>query len=91
MEHKVGDKMFVDYTGKKLSIIDPAIVPANLKSAVKKSHRYEPEIADSLQDFALYHNTTILPTRAYHPKDKALVENAVKITYRRVFAPLRNK
>ncbi|MBB1151483.1 IS21 family transposase, partial [Myroides sp. NP-2] len=46
---------------------------------------------DSLQDFALYHNTTILPTRAYHPKDKALVENAVKITYRRVFAPLRNK
>jgi|GEM_PF-1655199 len=22
MEHKVGDKMFVDYTGKKLSIID---------------------------------------------------------------------
>ena len=141
MEHKVGDKMFVDYTGKKLSIIDrntgeiqevevfvsilgssrltyveaslsqkkgdfigslintlafyggvpAAIVPDNLKSAVKKSHRYEPEIADSLQDFALYHNTTILPTRAYHPKDKALVENAVKITYRRVFAPLRNK
>ena len=64
--------------------VPAAIVPDNLKSAEKKSHRYEPEIADSLQDFALYHNTTILPMRA-------LVENAVKIVYRRIFAHLRNK
>lgn len=71
--------------------VPAAIVLVNLKSAVKKSRRYEPEIADSLQDFALYHNAIILPARAYHPKDKALVENAVKIVYRRIFAPLRNK
>lgn len=141
MEHKSGDKMFVDYTGKKLHIIDKetgeeqevevfvsilgasrltfveatrtqnkedflgsltkslhyyggvpaAIVPDNLKSAVKKSHKYEPQITDSLQDFALHYSTTILPTRTYHPKDKALVENAVRIIYTRIFAPLRKQ
>jgi transposase len=32
-----------------------------------------------------------LPARARKPKDKAHVENAVKIIYTRVFAPLRNK
>ncbi|WP_260264058.1 Mu transposase domain-containing protein [Elizabethkingia ursingii] len=68
-----------------------AIVPDNLKSAVKKSHRYEPEITQSLSDLALYYDTTILPARAYHPKDKALVENAVRIVYTRVFAPLRTQ
>ena len=28
------------------------------------------------------------PARAYHPKDKALVEGAVKIVYQRIFYPL---
>src|SRR5690554_1280226 len=32
-----------------------------------------------------------LPTRAYKPRDKAIVENAVRIIYTRVFAPLRNE
>lgn len=69
--------------------VPAAIVPDNLKSAVKKSDKYEPQINDSLQDFALHYSTTILPTRTYHPKDKALVENAVRIVYTCIFAPLR--
>lgn len=141
MDHKAGDKMFVDYTGKKRHIIDKetgeqqevevfvsilgasrmtfveatrtqkkedflgsltkavpyyggvpaAIVTDKLKTAVRKSHQYEPLITDSLQDFALHYGTTILPTRTYHPKDKALVENAVRIVYTCIFALLRKQ
>lgn len=69
--------------------VPAAIVTDNLRTAVKKSHKYEPFITDSLLDFASHYSTTILPIRAYHPKDKALVENAVRIVYTRIFAPLR--
>lgn len=140
-EHKAGDKMFVDYTGKKLSIVDfvtgevtevevfvavlgasgytyveacrsqkredfigclvgalnffggvpRAIVTDNLKAAVVKGSKYEPIINDSMLSFAHHYDTTILPTRVYKPRDKGLVENAVKIVYTRVFAPVNKK
>lgn len=139
-EYKAGDKALVDYTGKKLFIVDSftgeiktvevfvailgfsnyiyveatlsqkkedfimamedalhyfggvpdAIVTDNLKSAVTKSCKYEPQLNETFESFAFHYETTILPTRAYKPKDKALVEGAVKIVYRRIFAPLRN-
>jgi transposase len=66
------------------------IVCDNLKSGVTKANRYEPEINQALEDFANHYGTTIVPTRSYKPKDKALVENQVKNVYRRVYAPLRN-
>jgi transposase len=134
--HKAGDKMFVDYAGEKLQIVDAdtgeiqdveifvavlgssqltyaeacmsqkkedfitacenalhyfggvpqAIVPDNLKSAVTKSSKYEPTINEAFEDFADHYNSTVLPARSYHPKDKALVEGAVKILYTRVYA-----
>lgn len=140
-EHKSGDKLFIDFAGEKLSIIDKqtgqerqvevfvavlgasqltyveavmsqrkedfipvceealhyyggipaAIVPDNLKSAVTKSSKYEPTINETFADFAEHYNTTILPTRAYKPKDKALVENAIKIIYTRIYAKIRNE
>ena len=34
--------------------------------------------------------TAIIPARPHSPKDKAMVESAIKIVYQRVFAPLRN-
>ena len=139
MEHKVGDKLYVDFAGDKLKIVDKqtgeiqevevfvailgasqltyaealmsqqkedfigacegallyyggvpaAIVPDNLKSAVTKSSKYEPVLNDSFADFAQHYSTTILPTRAYRPRDKALVENAVRILYTRIYAKLR--
>ncbi|HYG40268.1 MAG TPA: IS21 family transposase [Cytophagales bacterium] len=141
LEHKAGDKVFVDYTGKKLEIVDrqtgevkqvevfvailgasqltyveatasqkkedfigavenaliyfggvpKAIVPDNLKSAVVKSDKYEPVLNETFEDFAHHYGTTILPTRAAKPKDKALVEGAVKIIYTRIFAAIRNQ
>jgi len=140
-EHKAGDKMYIDYAGNKLSIIDKesneekpvevfvailgasqltfveavmtqtkqdfipacedalhyfggvpaAIVPDNLRSAVSKSNRYEPTINETFADFAEHYNTTILPARAYKPKDKALVEIAINIIYSRIYARLRNE
>jgi len=141
MNHKSGDKMYVDYAGKTLSFIDKetgeikdvqffvailgssqytyaeasmsqqkedfvtsienalrffggtpaAIVPDNLKSAVIKSNRFEPTINETLADFAEYYQTTILPARVYKPRDKSLVEGAVKILYRRIYVYLREQ
>jgi len=141
MTHKAGDKMFVDYTGEKLEVVDPssgemkvievfvailgasqltyveavesqrvedfigccenalhyfggapnAIVPDNLKSAVIKTNRYEPKLNENFEAFADYYGMAVLPARAYKPKDKALVEGAVKIAYVRIFASLPKK
>ena len=68
-----------------------ALVPDNLKSAVLKASKYEPEINPLFDDFAEYYRTTVLPARAYRPKDKPLAENAVKLAYQRIFAPLYDK
>lgn len=139
--HKAGDKLYVDYTGKKLQLVSQesgecldvevfvsilgasqliyveatfsqskedfiqsienalfyydgvplAIVPDNLKAAVTKSHRYEPTLNETFRDFAEHYGTTILPARAYRPKDKALVEGAVKIVYQCIYTALRNR
>src|SRR5690554_1910687 len=67
------------------------IVPDNLKSAVIKADRYEPKLNVALDDLANHYGTTIIPARVRHPKDKALVENQVKIIYSRVYAKLRNR
>jgi transposase len=141
MEHKSGDKLFIDFAGNKLHIVDAetkekialevfvavlgysqltycqailsqkksdflsalansltffggvpqAIVPDNLKSAVNKSNRYEPDINESMVDFAEHYQTTIYPTRSYRPKDKALVEKTVNILYTRIYAALADK
>lgn len=140
LEHKAGDKLMVDYAGKKLFLTDPetgehiaveffvgilpssgltyaracysqksedflgclshcleaiggvpqAIVTDNLKPAVNKASKYDPELNKSMYDFAEHYQTTVLPTRARKPKDKALVESAVNILYTRVYAPLHD-
>lgn len=66
--------------------VPQAIVTDNLKAAVSKSSRYDPELNPRMANFAEHYNTVILPTRAYKPKDKALVENAVNILYSRIYA-----
>lgn len=70
--------------------VPAAIVPDNLRSAVTKSNKYEPTINETFADFAEHYNTTILPARAYKPKDKATVEVAIKIIYTRIYAKIRN-
>jgi len=69
--------------------VPKAIVSDNLKSAVTRASKYEPEINRSLKDFALHYNCVVNPTRSYSPQDKALVENAVQLTYQRIYHPMR--
>ena len=71
--------------------VTQAIVPDNFKGAVTKADRYEPTINQTLQDFASHFQTVIYPARAAKPRDKALVEGAVRLVYQRVYAPLRDR
>jgi hypothetical protein len=66
-----------------------AIVSDNLKSAVTRSSKYEPDINRSFKDFAHHYSCVVNPTRSYAPQDKALVENAVQLAYQRIYYPLR--
>jgi len=67
------------------------LVPDNLKSAVRKTHRYEPEITASYQQLAAHYQTAIVPARPYKPKDKAKAEVAVQIVERWILARLRHQ
>lgn len=69
--------------------VPKAIVSDNLKSAVSRSSRYEPDINRSFKEFASHYGCVVNPTRSYAPQDKALVENAVHLTYQRIYYPLR--
>ncbi len=62
-----------------------AVIPDNLKSAVVKTNRYEPKINETYNAFAEHYRTAILPTRVAKPRDKALVEGAVKLLYQSVY------
>ena len=68
-----------------------ALIPDNLKSAIDTPSPYEPGINPLFDDFARHFDLIIMPARVRKPRDKALVENAVRLTYQRIFAPLRNQ
>lgn len=65
--------------------VPAAIVPDNLRAAVTRSDRNEPVINEDFAAFAEYYGCVVYPARVRHPKDKALVENAVKLLYRSVY------
>lgn len=70
----------------------PAIcVPDNLRSAVTRAHRYEPEINLTFQEFAEHYSMAVIPARAGKPRDKAKVEAAVLLAERWIVAVLRNR
>jgi transposase len=71
--------------------VPKGIVTDNLKSAVTKTDRYEPQLNRVLEDFANHYGTTIIPARVAKPKDKSLVENMVKHSYSHIYAPLRHR
>lgn len=139
--HAAGDKMFVDYAGTTIEIVDPrtgevsdaqvfvavlgasnytyaevsrsqqvasfcgsvsralsffggvpaAVVPDNLKSAVTKACRYEPEVQRTFEELSRHFGTTILPARPLRPRDKAMVEVGVQVVTRWITARLRHE
>ena len=66
------------------------LIPDNLKSAVTKADRYEPDLNPDYEKLAVHYGTAIMPARGYKPKDKGLVENGVKLMQRWLLARLRH-
>ncbi len=62
----------------------------NMKQFVYKSNRYEPVFSELCNQWALHYNITLMATRVGKPKDKPSVEKGVDLTYKRLYAPLRN-
>jgi len=141
LHHEPGEKLFVDFAGKKLSYtnletgeliecevfiacmpysdyafamaiesqqledfifalvcclhalggVPVVLVPDNLKSAIVKADRYEPDVNTALDDFANHYGMSVVPARSGKPKDKALAENQVQLIYSRVYARLRDE
>lgn len=139
--HRPGEKLFVDYSGKKPRLCDPetgevrevelfvAVLGASnytcaevtltqrvpdfiassvraleyfgavpsiyvsdqLKSAVKKADRYDPEITDALAELAQHYGMAAIPAPPASPRSKAKVETGVLIAQRWILARLRNR
>ena len=137
--HGAGEKLFVDYAGLTLPIVDPTtgearpaqvfvsvlgmssytyaeatwtqslpdwigshvrafefyggvpdiVVPDNLKSAVSKACRYDPELNPSYAQLAHYYGVAVMPGRPYKPQDKAKAEVGVQIVERWIMMRLR--
>jgi transposase len=66
-------------------------VPDNLRSAVTKAHRYEPDVNATYQEMAAHYDMAIIPTRPYKPRDKAKAEAAVLLAERWIIARLRRQ
>lgn len=138
---RAGEKLFVDYAGQTVGIINPrsgeirqaqifvavlgasnytyaeatwsqqipdwigshmrafsymdgvpeVVVPDNLKSAVTKAHRYEPDLNPSYQEMARHYGVAVVPARSYKPRDKAKVEAGVLLVERWILARLRHQ
>ena len=63
----------------------------NMKQAVIKASRYEPTFNELLEQWSIHNGTALISARICKPKDKAHVEGGVKLSYQRVYAPLRNE
>jgi transposase len=61
----------------------PAIVePDNLRSAVSKPCRYDPDLNPAYQQLAEHYDIAVIRARPYKPKDKSMAEVAVQIVER---------
>ena len=71
--------------------VPEVIVPDNLKSAVSKAHRYEPDLNPTYQDFATHYGVAVIPARVRKPRDKAKAEGGVLLVERWILARLRHQ
>jgi transposase len=71
--------------------VPAVVVPDQLKSGVKTSCKYDPEINPAYAELCAHYNVTVIPARPREPRDKAKVENSVLIAQRRILAVLRNR
>jgi len=67
------------------------LVPHNLKSAVTKANRYDPDINQSYLEFSEHYGCAIFPAHPRKPQDKGKVENGDQQIQRRVLAPIQEQ
>src|SRR5262249_15730944 len=67
------------------------VIPDNLKSAVIKVHRHEPELNQRYHQMARHYRTSILPARPRKPREKAKVEKGVQLVETWIWAALRKQ
>jgi len=139
--HKSGEKVFVDYSGDKVRIIDTdtgllreaeifvgvlgaskylyveatwsqriidwtmshvrmfehfggsvsLVITDNLRSAVTKSDRYDPDITPAYYHMLAHYGAAAMPARIYRPRDKPDAEGGVLIIQRWILAVLRHE
>ena len=140
-QHRVGEKLFVDYCGLTMPVINSdtgeirqaqvfvavlgassytyaeatwsqalpdwvgshvrafefygglpeVVVPDNLKSAVSKACRYDPDINPTYQQMAEHYGVAVVPARPYKPKDKSKAEVGVQVVERWIMMRLRKQ
>lgn len=140
-EHQPGDKVYVDFAGKTMEIVDRktgevrevqifvaclgysqyiyaeavysqqlpdwiaahvrmfeyfggvprTVVCDNLKSAVTKTHRYEPDLNPTYWELSKHYSVVVQPARAGKPRDKSLVEISVRLVTQRILYPLSSQ
>jgi transposase len=67
------------------------LVPDNLRAAVTRSCRYEPDLNATYREMAEHYGAVIIPARVGKPKDKAKVESGVLRVEQAILAPLRHR
>ncbi|MGC2174561.1 MAG: IS21 family transposase [Acidimicrobiales bacterium] len=71
--------------------VSEVVVSDNLRSAVTRAHRYEPDLNATYQELATHYGTALIPARPYKPRDKAKVEAGVLLAERWIIAVLRHR
>jgi len=67
------------------------IVPDNLRSAVSRPHRYEPDINRTYEEMAAHYGCAVIPARSGKPRDKSKAEQGVLLAERWILAALRDR
>lgn len=71
--------------------VPEVVIPDNLRSAVARSCRYDPELNPTYREFARHYQTAIVPARVARPRDKAKAEAGVLLVERWILARLRHR
>jgi transposase len=71
--------------------VPEVVVPDNLKAAVQRAHRSEPDRNRTDADLAPHDGFAVLPARAARPRDTAKVEGGVQVVERWIVARLRHQ
>ena len=85
-----------DWTGSHvrafefLGGVPELIIPDNLRSAVTKACRYDPDINRAYQQLGEHYRCVIIPARPRKPQDKSKAEIGVQIIERWIIARLRH-